>query len=677
MKNYGIWLKTEYKRAAALLPSVFIKAVITIVLMGMAVCGVARLLMENHEKPLVQIGYDAPNDQMTQLAVSYIENMGSLKSWCILIPMDEKTGINALEQGDIAAFLLLPETVAEGIMSGNNQPAQLYIPKDYVWGGRLFQELAGAGVGMLKTAQAEIYATHMLVTDFSLDSSKLENLYQQIDAFNLQIVINREQLFHTKTLSITENLSLYVYYGGAILAFYLMFLAILWGKHFRRSITEIRICTQRLGIAKWKQLVGRISVIWTMLAVCFLPIFTLWWVPAIREILRVNFTLSGFLLLVLSLTVTAVWIQLVCLVIESSQVVTWILVLFAIVCGYFSGCFIPASLLPDISKKIAFFLPTTYFRYSFSALFSGMMENEIIAFLVLSCWIIGLSGACFAFSGKELVLQKKKPKWKKRYHSTIFILAKRLLLKKSIPVCLLLTLLLSILTVKLEEKSDTTICAGIYAEDKKMESIFSKQNGIVEFVLCESEEELKRNIVIGKMECGYVLQEGLQKRIMEGKGNWGIKVYQKADSTMTMMVNEVLFERLFYDISSAWFEGYIANHDLFEMTKINIGEEQLRISTKKALSDKLSDGSTFSINVIATGGSAQAAQSENHVITYPVWWIMGCNILFCAILGVKESYADRRKGRFPKRNAFVMSCYTIVLPIGFAIFINAIILFII
>ncbi|HKM33395.1 MAG TPA: ABC transporter permease [Lachnospiraceae bacterium] len=689
MKKYLIWLRTEYKRAAVLLPFVFIKAVIAVIVTGMvAFCGV-KVLVGNQEGPLVQIGYNAPNDQMTNLAVSYLENMSSVKSWCVLIPIDSKAGLEALEQGDIAAFLMLPEHVVDGIISGSNQPAQLYLASDNTFLGQLFEELATAGVGLLQTAQAEIYATHKLVMDFSLDVSKLEEMYQQIDDFNLNIAMNREQLFHTRTLSITGNQSTTVYYAGAFLAFYLMFLGVLWGKHLKRSITEMRICAHRLGIPVWWQLAGRIGITWLMLAVCFLPVMVFWLFPGIRHALTIAFSPGAFLLFVLSLMVTAVWLQLVSLLGDNKQVITWILVMTAIICGYSSGYFIPTSLLPDVVKRIAVYLPATYIKQTFSSLFSGMIEDFLRAVLVLSGWILVITGFCVLLVCKELFLKVGKKETEKRNSlendnnkisdtkkslCTILILTKRLLFEKSFMVCLLLTLLLSCLSLKLEAKSETTVYAGVYAEDEHLRKLLEDRSGVVNFILYSNEEDLKRNVVRGKVECGYVLQEGLQNEIINGNGNWSITVYEKADSTMTNVINEVIFERVFYDITSSWYEGYIANNSCFQMVRDEIGENKLRERAMEALTEKLSDGSTFSVTCYMMEGNTYATQNDSRVVTYPVWIIMISNILFCGLIGVKENYADRHIGRFPNRPVFLMALYTIMQPVCIAFAVNMMIM---
>lgn len=675
MKKYGVWLKTEYKRAAVLLPSIFIKAVIALVITGMVVFCMVKIF-NNEDKAPVQIAYEETHNQMSQFALSYVENMSSVKSFYTLVPMNKKNGMEALRQGEIQAFLVLPENVVDGILSGENQPAQLYLSSRQALGGLLFEELAGAGVGLLQTAQAQIYATHKLVMDFSLDHANLEEMYEQINTFNLAIAMNREQFFHKRTLSVTENESMMVYYAGAFLSIYLLFLGILWGKHIKRDLQEMRIFAHRLGISVWKQITLRIGITGLMLSVSFIPILAFLLFPGIRQEVNIVFFPGMILFLVLSFLFTATWIQLVSLIAHQKHAITWILVLSTMAWGYLSGYFIPTSLLPDVIKKIAIYLPTTYLRQIFSGLFSGMIEDYGRAVFVLLSFIVVMVALCILLSGRKSfsltrnTFGNTQSMSKKKMPPIILILLKRQFYKKSLLACLLVSSLLSVMIVKLEQKSETTVIAGVYAEDEHLIKLLEDRNGLVKFTFYKSIEELKENVVKGKVECGYVLQEELQNDIVNGNGNWSITVYQKADSTLTLLINEVLFERIFYNITSEWYEGYIANSKYFETIKAEIGVDQLKTKAKEALWEKQNDGSTFSVMVKAPDG--YVTQEERNVASYPLWLVLICNLFFSALIGVRENYVDRHMGRFPQRPPFFMACCTIILPISIALAVNVV-----
>lgn len=75
-----IWFVTEWKRAVAQLPVLLKRLVIfviaCVVLMGLTVFGTRQIWSGNNtRKTTVRIGYVAPEDMLTKLAVSYVEQL--------------------------------------------------------------------------------------------------------------------------------------------------------------------------------------------------------------------------------------------------------------------------------------------------------------------------------------------------------------------------------------------------------------------------------------------------------------------------------------------------------------------------------------------------------------------------------------------------------------------------
>ena len=129
MRYRLILLRTELKRAAAQLPSMLWKAAILIFVISVTVfCALYFVQGRNNNEPAANVGYCAPpDDELIQFAISYIENMESMQGWCNLVPMDTDKGLDALYNGDIAAFIEFPKGMVEDIISGENRPATLYV----------------------------------------------------------------------------------------------------------------------------------------------------------------------------------------------------------------------------------------------------------------------------------------------------------------------------------------------------------------------------------------------------------------------------------------------------------------------------------------------------------------------------------------------------------------------
>lgn len=243
------------------------------------------------------------------------------------------------------------------------------------------------------------------------------------------------------------------------------------------------------------------------------------------------------------------------------------------------------------------------------------------------------------------------------------ILTKRLFLKKSFWITLLITVFIAAALTRLERTSERVLYAAVYAEEEDLARRLQEYEGLVRFFLCESEEEVKQNVLQGKAECGYVLQEDLQEKILEGKGNWSIEVYEGSDSTLTWAVNEVLFEKVFYEITTDWYEEYIAENAVFMNTVEELGEEAVREAAAEAFLEKLSDGSTFTLE--RSRLQAPKTEGQQGSVSYPVLGGVSLCILLCMLTGVWDALTDRKKGRFFRYPAAAVFVATIALPTGF------------
>lgn len=660
MKKYFVWLKTEYKRAAAALPAIMAKAVMLAIIAGViAFCG-QKIMGQSREEAPIKIGYSAQDDRLTNLAVAFIENMESVKSWCELVPVTETEGMEMLKNGSIAAFLVLPENVVEGIMTGSNEPAGLYTAETGSPYGLVFEELAKAGVGMLQTAQAEIYASGMLTAQFDCGVDELQEIYEEIDRFNLGVVMARENYFKNRTLSATGNERAAVYYGSALLTLYLMAGGLLLGKVLRRSGMEQRMLVKRRSLSVEGMLAGRIFIAMGFFLPVLLPFGFLLAIPDLRGQIALSFSVGSVCLLLLSFCFLALWQQFLQLCTANRGTALLCGALSGIFFGYFAGCFVPAALLPQIVVKIASFLPVTYIRECGVLLLSGTGDAASGIF-ALGIWSLLLFALCSLMARLQMYRQTKANE-KQRVSGTVFgtstvvIMTKRLLRKKSFFVCLLLTVLVSAATVRMEEQSDTVIYAAVFAQDEEWEQVLSEYDGLVRFLLCGSEEEVKRYVIQKKAECGYVLQEDLQSKIVEGNGNWAVAVYESNGSMLTEMVNEVLFERIFYVISSEWYAGYIAETE--------VGKEVIKKAAENALEEKMLDGSTFGFQTFSVENGEVSTEGTEKNSFYPAWAVSGVCILFCGVIGTLDACADKKKGRFPKKSGLRTAAITITLPVA-------------
>ena len=738
-----IWFVTEWKRAVAQFPVLLKRLVIfviaCVVLMGLTMFGTRQIWSGNNtQKTTVRIGYVAPEDMLTKLAVSYVEQLESVKSWCSLEKTTVDKGMALLENGALTALLILPDDLVNEILTGSNAPVTVYLPESVdasITNSKVFEELANAGVGMLQTAQAEIYAAETLAGEADV-KNLLEEMYYDINRFNLSIALTRESLWENISLSVTGNHTYAVYYGSAFFAIYLLVAALFIGNFCKRNHLQQFMAWRRLGVPFAWQLASQWSALLLLMALVGVLPFCLLLYPPFAELLSVVFTPQMAVAVFFVLALSAMYALMVYQYVGEHQRAVLVLGLLALAQGYAAGCIIPSVLLPQGIAAVGAFVPAAYIKAAFTMLFTGSTQNFSEVILGLAVW----SCVCFVFAWFGMTLPERKRlgvkgkdknvKWRQesveglhrrnvnnnnilknqemfqdtnrvdikkinkeeiaeeikegekkaqnlqnaRYKSSntqvvkniqddgktykmteasfwmpiFWILFKRLFYQKSLWVCLCLVVILSAAAVHMENSTETSIVAAVYDADGFMEETLTQYQGLVKFVLCSSEEEVKQMVLRDKAECGYILPAQILEQMAQRKADDSIIVYEDGDAVAARVVDEVLFQKLFHCASLQWFEGYIAE-------KSGSGNmENLEISG--VVEEQIAKDKTFAIQIERLG-------EEQIPPAFPARLLVVSGVLLCALQGLAQAGVDWQKKRFYKYNRAVIVLITVVQPV--------------
>ena len=406
-----IWFVTEWKRAVAQFPVLLKRLVIfviaCVVLMGLTVFGTRQIWSGNNtQKTTVRIGYVAPEDMLTKLAVSYVEQLESVKSWCSLEKTTVDKGMALLENGALTALLILPDDLVNEILTGSNAPVTVYLPESVdasITNSKVFEELANAGVGMLQIAQAEIYAAETLAGEADV-KNLLEEMYYDINRFNLSIALTRESLWENISLSVTGNHTYAVYYGSAFFAIYLLVAALFIGNFCKRNHLQQFMAWRRLGVPFAWQLASQWSALLLLMALVGVLPFCLLLYPPFAELLSVVFTPQMAVAVFFVLALSAMYALMVYQYVGEHQRAVLVLGLLALAQGYAAGCIIPSVLLPQGIAAVGAFVPAAYLKAAFTMLFTGSTQNFSEVILGLAVW----SCVCFVFAWFGMTLPERK-----------------------------------------------------------------------------------------------------------------------------------------------------------------------------------------------------------------------------------------------------------------------------
>lgn len=364
MKRYSKLISLEWKRALKVLPLMLAETLILCVFLGMFLFLCQKLFFADSFLQKIPIGLVMEEEnKMTELALSYLEGMESISSACEFHQMSPEEGQRALERGEIAALMVLPEEMMEAILDSRNYPVKVYFPRNSSLGALLIKELTDAGAGMLSVAQAEIYAAYDM--NFSLGNpEELSKLEKDINLFNMKFAMARERLIRTRTLQISEEIPLMTHYLASGITLLLMLWGIACGRFLKGDNQAFGRQLLRAGVRRWQWMLAKLSGTLLVLGIGAICIFGLLAVllpklgmPGIEA----GITAAGLPGLAIMLLCIAA-LLLFCYQAAPGRSSGMILIfIITIVIIFVSGGFIPAVFLPESLNSLAQWLPGNAF----------------------------------------------------------------------------------------------------------------------------------------------------------------------------------------------------------------------------------------------------------------------------------------------------------------------------
>lgn len=684
-----VWLQMEYKRAAAMLPLILRRAIILTVVCLIAASIIAFcakiVWIKDGEGPKLRIGYTAEENVVTNLAVSYVQNMESIQSICSLEAVTEQEGKQLLESGELSALIVLPPNIMNEILSGSNTPATLYLPQKGSGapseGGLrtvtelLFEELATAGIGMLGTAQAEIYAVGAVFQELSAEG--LQFLYDDINQFNLTTVTGREKLFQTKTLSLTENDTYVVYYGSAFLTVYGLFAGLFFGVFCKRSSLQQTMVAKRIGVGYAAQFVSRCQAGFLLMFVTLLLPFGLLRIllPKLDMSLTIHLTLSGIVGLFLMILFLTVYFMMIYQIVEKRESALVVIGVLAMLQAYLSGCLIPSVLLPHAIATIGKLLPASMVKKGFTMVLTG--DAQELQYVVTGLLLWGLllfliavwSMQCDEKRNVNARMHKRRINKKISVPSLGMVLFRRFLHRRSIWLSLFCILVLSAAIMKMEQNAQTQIKVAVYDTSGDFTELLCAYNGLVQFQMYESDAKVRDAVQKGKVECGYILPSMLTDKMTTQKAKREIIVYQDADAVAVPVVNEIIFERIFHQVSFMWFMDYLIQNNSIEQTGMDI--EHLKTVITDCFRKEIQGETTFQFEIQRFNTNSQDAENMNASTKsnqtkrtiYPSYLAAIIAVVLCTLQGFWQVIIDLKEQSFYRQNRFVFSMFTLLYPI--------------
>lgn len=166
--------------------------------------------------------------KLMNVLLSFLADMPSTADHFRFRVMTETDARTALENGSVAAVMLVPKDVISGIMDGTNLHVQVLLSEKNALAAILLQELSAAGAKTLSSAQAGTYTITTLYRNAGR-ADALPDAYTALDIRNLSYALSRGDLFRVVHGSTAygnaageESVGIY-YLCSGILLFLLLF----------------------------------------------------------------------------------------------------------------------------------------------------------------------------------------------------------------------------------------------------------------------------------------------------------------------------------------------------------------------------------------------------------------------------------------------------------------------
>lgn len=378
------YLYMKITKTISLFPRMLLQAALLMLFIGMVAFCAAGSMEQEPLAVRADIGVVVRDeDTITRMAFQYVENLESASQVCRFVRMSEDEGFRELEKGGIAALIVLPEQIVQGIMDGRNPSVDIFFPENAGLEAMLLRELTESGSGLLRVAQAQIYGAYDTAVEYGI-MEQLSVMEADIDTYNLAFALDRLALYDTEPVSATGRMSVPQYYAASGMVLFLLLSGMALYPVMRQEPAAFRRQLMRQGTGSvWQGFCQ-----WICCFLCIMLVTCAVWIvgiiagaaaPELAEKVAVVIRSGGayesaamkagiFLLVLVTVSTYT------CLLysIAGSRTGSILLIfLCSVVMVYLSGGLVPSVFLPRAVQAVGEKLPTAYLIRAVGGLYAG------------------------------------------------------------------------------------------------------------------------------------------------------------------------------------------------------------------------------------------------------------------------------------------------------------------
>ena len=399
LKKHMLYLLFQIKSSIRVVPRLLLCTVIVTAVVTVAgICG-NTMLNSGDRAVNAKIAVVLPEDDPTiLLAFQIVAKMDSISSIASFVPTKEETAIQYLEEGKVAAAVILPDNFILDIITGKNTPARIIIPKNAGIESLLFCTTIDAGSRSVALAQTSVYAVADLYEKYGISDEDYEIANEYLNNQNISYALRRAGFYNTIVTSATGTSSSAGYYiaSGFVLMLLLCSLSVIGA--FSNNPPAIMESLKINRISKGYIRISEFISVGLIFCLLFGGTALIASLTFAKSIIHMNFT--GFLCLLLLIFSVISYIMLICCMTDSGLISTLLIFLTSVAMLYACGRILPSVYLPQTVATVGEYLPVRHWCRLFESLSTGRVEMysllytifSVIAFVAASIGITAIRG---------------------------------------------------------------------------------------------------------------------------------------------------------------------------------------------------------------------------------------------------------------------------------------------
>ncbi|MCH5251728.1 MAG: hypothetical protein J1F22_02030 [Lachnospiraceae bacterium] len=191
-------------------------------------------------------------------------------------------------------------------------------------------------------------------------------------------------------------------------------------------------------------------------------------------------------------------------------------------------------------------------------------------------------------------------------------------------------------------QESTAVCVGIASE--KSEGMGAEvmrklagHEGIITFVPCHSQEEIRQGLQRGILQCGYYFPAEMEYKLAERKYEGVVIQYYRRGSWIHSLVGETVFAAVFECYGKNMVAEYVMNSGLFASYQVEEGE------IRRTYEENQKRQATFQFSYEE---SIEGKKGLGDYLTAPVKGVMALFILLAGFCGIQMWQEDKRRGLY-------------------------------